>query len=154
MPRSLQNFVAKSLYTLILLILLYSKLCILPHEFCTLMLTIVLIDDDPISTFVTEKLISKNVKEPCRFYKYQSAKLALEEIHGIRPNYLFLDLNMPEMNGWDFLDRFKPENQDAQIYILSSSVDERDITKASQYQVVKEYLSKPLIKKYIKTIFN
>lgn len=118
------------------------------------MLTIVLIDDDPISTFVTEKLISKNVKEPCQFFKYQSAKLALEEIDGIRPNYLFLDLNMPEMNGWDFLDRFKPANQDAQIYILSSSVDERDITKASQYQVVKEYLSKPLIKKYIKTIFN
>ena len=118
------------------------------------MLTIVLIDDDPISTFVTEKLISKNVKEPCQFFKYQSAKLALEEINGIRPNYLFLDLNMPEMNGWDFLDRFKPEYQDAQIYILSSSVDERDISKASQYQLVKEYLSKPLIKKYIKTIFN
>jgi CheY-like chemotaxis protein len=118
------------------------------------MLTIVLIDDDPISTFVTEKLISKNVKEPCQFFKYQSAKRALEEINDIKPNFLFLDLNMPEMNGWDFLDQFHPEDNDAQIYILSSSVDQRDITKASQYHVVKDYLSKPLIKKYIKTIFN
>ncbi len=118
------------------------------------MLTIVLIDDDPISTFVTEKLISKNVKEPCQFFKFQSARVALEQINGIRPNYLFLDLNMPEMNGWDFLDRFIPQYKDPQIYILSSSVDERDITKASQYQVVKEYLSKPLIKKYIKSIFS
>jgi CheY-like chemotaxis protein len=118
------------------------------------MLTIVLIDDDPISTFVTEKLISKNVKEPCKFYKFQSAKIALKEIIGIRPNYLFLDLNMPEMNGWDFLDHFHPENDDARIYILSSSVDQRDIKKASQYELVKEYLSKPLIKKYIKLIFN
>lgn len=118
------------------------------------MLTIVLIDDDPISTFVTEKLISKNVKEPCQFYKYQSAKIALEEITDINPNYLFLDLNMPEMTGWDFLDNFHPENNQAQIYILSSSVDERDINKASQYQIVKDYLSKPLIKKYIQTIFN
>lgn len=118
------------------------------------MLTIVLIDDDPISTFVTEKLILKNVKEPCKFYKYQSAKTALDEINTIRPNYLFLDLNMPEMNGWDFLDQFHPENDDAQIYILSSSVDQRDITKASQYQVVKDYLSKPLIKKSINLIFN
>jgi len=118
------------------------------------MLTIVLIDDDPISTFVTEKLIAKNVKEPCRFYKYQSAKRALEEIQSIKPNYLFLDLNMPEMTGWDFLDKFNPTHDEAQIYILSSSVDERDISKASQYSIVKDYLSKPLIKKYIKNIFN
>ena len=118
------------------------------------MLTIVLIDDDPISTFVTEKLISRNVKEPCQFYKYQSARRALEEIDSINPNYLFLDLNMPEMTGWDFLDNFHPRDNEAQIYILSSSVDERDISKASQYQIVRDYLSKPLIKKYIKNIFN
>lgn len=53
-----------------------------------------------------------------------------------------------------FLDQFHPDNDDAQIYILSSSVDQRDITKASQYQVVKDYLSKPLIKKSIKLIFT
>ncbi len=118
------------------------------------MINIVLIDDDPISTFVTEKLISKNIKEPCRFFKYQSAKRALEEIKSINAHYLFLDLNMPEMTGWDFLDKFHPSDNDARIYILSSSVDERDISKASQYQIVKDYLSKPLIKKYIKHIFN
>lgn len=118
------------------------------------MLTIVLIDDDPISTFVTEKLISRNVKEPCKFYKYQSARAALQEIYSIRPNYLFLDLNMPEMTGWDFLDSFNSDQNEAQIYILSSSVDERDISKASGYSVVKDYLSKPLIKKYIKSIFS
>ena len=117
------------------------------------MLTIVLIDDDPISTFVTEKLISRNVKEPCRFYKFQSARKALQEIYSIRPNYLFLDLNMPEMTGWDFLDSFNSDKNEAKIYILSSSVDERDISKASRYSIVKDYLSKPLIKKYIKSIF-
>ena len=117
-------------------------------------LTIVLVDDDPISTFVTEKLIAKNVKVPCQFYKYQSAKAALNEIYKIRPNYLFLDLNMPEMTGWDFLDVYNSDNVDAEIYILSSSVDERDISKASNYSAVKEYLSKPLIKSYIQTIFN
>ncbi len=124
------------------------------HLFLHLMLTIVLIDDDPISTFVTEKLISRNVKEPCQFYKYQSARVALQEIYSIKANYLFLDLNMPEMNGWDFLDSFNSDKNEAQIYILSSSVDERDINKASRYSIVKDYLSKPLIKKYIKSIFN
>lgn len=118
------------------------------------MLTIVLIDDDPISTFVTEKLISKNVKEPCKFFKYQSARQALKEIYKIKPNYLFLDLNMPEMTGWDFLDRLNASINEAKIYILSSSVDERDIIKASEYKVVSDYLSKPLIKKYIQNIFS
>ena len=119
-----------------------------------LMLTIVLIDDDPISTFVTEKLILRNVNEPCQFFKYESAEKALNEIYSIKANYLFLDLNMPEMTGWDFLDIFKPENIGPEVYILSSSVDERDITKADSYSIVKKYLSKPLIKSYIKTIFN
>lgn len=118
------------------------------------MLTIVLIDDDPISTFVTEKLILRSIKEPCQFFKFQSARTALDEINAINPNYLFLDLNMPEMNGWDFLDIFKPESTNPEVYILSSSVDERDISKASSYSIVKEYLSKPLIKSYINSIFN
>ncbi len=123
-------------------------------SFLVLMLTIVLIDDDPISTFVTEKLISKNVSEPCKFFKFQSAKEALKNIYSIQPNYLFLDLNMPEMNGWDFLDSFNSSENGAEIYILSSSVDDRDISKARKYSIVKDYLSKPLIKSYIKSIFN
>ncbi len=118
------------------------------------MVKIVLIDDDPISTFVTEKLISKNIKVPCRFFKYQSAIEALKDISSIHPNYLFLDLNMPEMTGWDFLEEFEPTSYKPEVYILSSSVDERDINKANNYALVKKYLSKPLIKKYIKNIFN
>lgn len=118
------------------------------------MVRIVLIDDDPISTFVTEKLISKNIKVPFQIYKYNNAINALKEIPEIEPNYLFLDLNMPEMTGWDFLEEFHPSNNSPEVYILSSSVDERDIDKASNYALVKKYLSKPLVKKYIKTIFN
>ncbi|MCH7410973.1 response regulator [Belliella sp. DSM 111904] len=118
------------------------------------MLKIVLIDDDPISTFVTEKLISKYIKEPCRFFKFENATDALQDIGEIHPNYLFLDINMPEMTGWDFLEEFSPADYQPEIYILSSSVDERDINKANNYSLVKKYLSKPLINKYIKTIFN
>jgi CheY-like chemotaxis protein len=118
------------------------------------MVKIVLIDDDPISTFVTEKLISKNIKVPHKIFKFQSATKALQDIYLIDPNYLFLDLNMPEMTGWDFLEEFRPKEIKPEIYILSSSVDERDIVKATNYAVVKKYLSKPLVKKYIKNIFS
>jgi CheY-like chemotaxis protein len=118
------------------------------------MVKIVLIDDDPISTFVTEKLIHKNIKIPCQIFTFDNALDALKNIYKIEPNYLFLDLNMPEMTGWDFLEEFEPHHQNPEIYILSSSVDERDISKASEYRQVKKYLSKPLIKQYIKLIFG
>ncbi len=118
------------------------------------MLRVVLIDDDPISTFVTEKLIEKNVEEPVQFFKFTNARKALRELYKLRPNYLFLDLNMPEMNGWDFLDSLNGESEGTEIYILSSSVDERDINRASTYSMVKDYLSKPLIKKSISSIFS
>lgn len=118
------------------------------------MLTVVIIDDDPISTFVTEKLIEKNVAEPVKFFKFTNARKALTELQKISPNYLFLDLNMPEMNGWDFLDSLNGENKNTAIYILSSSVDERDINRASDYKMVKDYISKPLIKQSISSIFQ
>lgn len=118
------------------------------------MVKIILIDDDPISTFVTEKLIHKNIKIPCEIFTFDNARDALSNVEKIRPKYLFLDLNMPEMTGWDFLEEFNPQYEDPEIYILSSSVDERDIKKANQYKQVKRYLSKPLIKQYIKSIFG
>ena len=118
------------------------------------MINIVLIDDDPISTFITEKLIFKNIRIPVQIFKFESAIDALKEIYNIKPHYLFLDLNMPEMSGWDFLESFNYEKNSPEIYILSSSVDERDIKRASHYRQVKNYLSKPLIKQAIKSIFS
>lgn len=118
------------------------------------MIKIVLIDDDPISNFVTEKLIQRNIMQPCKVFSFDNAVDALRDIYQISPHYLFLDLNMPEMTGWDFLEMFQPPQSNPEIYILSSSVDERDIIKANQYQQVKKYLSKPLIKQYNNLIFG
>ena len=118
------------------------------------MIKIVLIDDDPVSIFVTEKLISKNILEPFKIFSFNNATDALKDINNIRPDYLFLDINMPEINGWDFLEMFKPVKKNPEIYILSSSIDETDISKAKQYDEVKNYLTKPLIKQYIKLIFG
>jgi len=118
------------------------------------MVVIALIDDDPISTFLTEKLIAGYINEPFQIFKYQDASEALEQIPQIRPNYLFLDLNMPIMDGWDFLEQFNPDFKDTKVYILSSSVDNRDMAKAGQYSLVQKYLSKPLIKQHIQEIFS
>jgi response regulator RpfG family c-di-GMP phosphodiesterase len=118
------------------------------------MINIVLIDDDPISTFITEKLIFKNIKIPYNIFKFSNAIDALKEVDLIQPHYLFLDLNMPEMSGWDFLEQFNYKKNNPEIYILTSSVDERDIKRAGKYSQVKKYLSKPLINQSIKSIFS
>ena|ERR1700761_9579515 len=69
---------------------------------------------------------------------------------------LFLDINMPVMNGWEFLERFEEldtaiKNR-VKIYILSSSVDKRDIERAKQNKNVVHYLIKPLTKETIRLI--
>ena len=69
---------------------------------------------------------------------------------------LFLDINMPVMNGWEFLERFEELDPSIKkrlkIYILSSSVDKRDIERAKANKNVVHYLIKPLTKETIRLI--
>ena len=69
---------------------------------------------------------------------------------------LLLDINMPTMTGWDFLEKYEELDQRVKdqisIYILSSSVDPRDKEKAANNKYVKGYLEKPLQVEVIKTI--
>lgn len=62
---------------------------------------------------------------------------------------MFLDINMPDIDGWDFLSVFAEMDEHIQkhfiIYILSSSIDPSDKTKAKSNIHVKEFLSKPLL---------
>ncbi len=69
---------------------------------------------------------------------------------------LFLDINMPELSGWQVLEKLNVMPYIVKwfsIYILSSSVDTRDITRADQNQLVKSYLEKPLAN-HLKEIFS
>lgn len=56
---------------------------------------------------------------------------------------LFLDLNMPEINGWQFLERMNAELR-MPVFILTSSMNSDDQAKANDFSVVKEFISKPL----------
>jgi CheY-like chemotaxis protein len=71
---------------------------------------------------------------------------------------LFLDINVPVMNGWEFLDEFGSFTYRLRaqfnIFILSSSIDPEDIERAEKHPLVQGYCSKPIRKETINQLFN
>src|SRR6201992_3202731 len=116
--------------------------------------SILLVDDDEINNFISIKLIKKAV-DNADIKACLNGKFAIDELSEIQrqdpsklPDYILLDINMPIMNGWEFLDEYKRLNIDplgkSKIYIISSSVFSNDINKARSYPLVKDFISKPL----------
>jgi CheY-like chemotaxis protein len=115
------------------------------------MKSVCIIDDDPIYLMLAKRLISLNQFSDVIF-EYRDgyeAYLALKQMHDQgeqMPEVIFLDINMPIWDGWDFLDEIvKLELQHAfEIYMVSSSTSSYDREKAEKYQLIKRFLTKPL----------
>jgi len=107
--------------------------------------TIYLVDDQPITNFITRKLlevegITSKIKE------FTNPLLALKELESENNPFIFLDLNMPEMTGWEFLETLKSKKYCPKIVILTSSTSELDVLKAKDYPCVIDYIIKPFSK--------
>lgn len=109
------------------------------------------IEDDPITSTITELIIKKKLH--CdRVQKYPNGQPALEQLTGALrdqaslPDLILLDLNMPVMDGWEFLDAISDLaiTQKVCVFILTSSINPDDIKKSAAYEDVKGYFSKPL----------
>ena len=121
----------------------------------------IVIDDDPINNLLCTKNIKKSV-EDADVITFTEAEIGLNYIKSnfSDPNaenvVLFLDINMPTMSGWEFMEEFhnvNPEIKDhVSIYILSSSVSEVDKQKAKVDPDVIDYLEKPLLADTLKMI--
>ncbi|HWZ02566.1 MAG TPA: response regulator [Mucilaginibacter sp.] len=116
--------------------------------------SVLLVDDDEINNFISIKLIKKALLNT-EIMACLNGKFAIDQLVEIQrndpaklPDYILLDINMPIMNGWEFLDEYKRLNIDPQgktkIFIISSSVFSNDINKARSYPLVKDFISKPL----------
>jgi CheY-like chemotaxis protein len=127
----------------------------------TLYTQFILIDDDPINNIIS-KITIELVLGDARIQSFTEAFQGLEYIRcssqDSHKTVLFLDLNMPILNGWEFLDRFdslpSPLKNSFKIYILSSSVDDRDRERSYANKNVVNFLVKPLTKDAIVSILN
>jgi CheY-like chemotaxis protein len=121
--------------------------------------SICIIDDDPIYQLITKKIIEKNnlFSDRLSFTDGSEALDFFEEEKKI-PDILLLDIEMPGMDGWDFLDEFcnlkKSFGKDINIYIISSSIANEDIEKAKTYNCITGFISKPINLEKLKKIAN
>jgi CheY-like chemotaxis protein len=118
---------------------------------------VLMIDDNELDLLISRKLISK--QDPSlQFTEFSSASEALKSLREQQKadyDIILLDLNMPEMNGWEFLDEYQQlEIPKSHVYILTSSLDTRDKMKSREYEVVKGYFDKPLKHHYIAEIIE
>lgn len=122
---------------------------------------IYLIDDDPIYRFTFEVSLRK-LEGVFALSTFEDGEKAIEQIKvdidSELPAVIFLDINMPIMDGWDFMESIiqLKESMDKfpKIYMVSSSIDERDISKAKSYKEIVDYLIKPITIVTINNILN
>jgi CheY-like chemotaxis protein len=125
---------------------------------------IICIDDDPIALLLSNLVISKSsfASEIVTLNNGEEALNYLSQTEIIEQNNMneslivFLDLNMPIMDGWEFLEKFEnelyPSYQNIKIILLSSSIDPNDIEKANDFPMVLDFKSKPLTKEILKSV--
>jgi len=123
---------------------------------------ILIVDDGELDTLILKRQLSRIVKD----YEIEADVNGSEAIdrllkdkftnNNYLPDYIFLDINMPVMNGWEFLEEFDRLNIDphkkVHIYILSSSLSHSDIVKSNSNPLVSAYLYKPIDTRKLKEI--
>lgn len=118
---------------------------------------VALIDDDEISNFIYKKLLSL-IAPDAEIEEFLTADSALASFNstGKLPQLLLLDVNLAGMSSWDFLHHLQASfgNSLAQtvVYIISASLDERDIMKAYQATCVSGFLGKPVAFEKLKAV--
>jgi CheY-like chemotaxis protein len=118
----------------------------------------ILVDDDPINNMLCSSIIEhilpgaeiNKFTEPTKGFDFIKTNFATIPV---KRSVLYLDINMPGMNGWEFMEAFDKLDENIKekvdVYILSSSIDPRDIAKADSNPNIVGYFTKPLRKESI-----
>lgn len=121
-----------------------------------------LIDDDDVFNYLHRSVILM-VSPDAEISTFKSGEELIQFIrahHGNieTPDLIFLDIRMPDMNGFTLLDTLQVDYPflfaTSHIYMLSSTLDERDLNKAKSYSMVTDFISKPLTVELISTFLS
>ncbi|CAN5620245.1 response regulator [soil metagenome] len=121
-----------------------------------------LIDDDEDDNFIHQRAIGK-VNSDIVIIAQQSAEAALKHLKEDQnkdnlPGLIFLDINMPGMNGWEFLEEYNKLDKSLQskviIIMLTTSNSDADKARAKSWNFVSDYITKPLTKQLVENILD
>lgn len=122
-----------------------------------------IVDDDDIYTFSAKKIIARaDIAENTIFFHNGRAALDylsknLEQYNQL-PDLILLDLNMPVLDGWQFMDEFAKLvpyiNKKITVYIVSSSIDEEDYQRAKAIELISDFAVKPLTVTHLQNILS
>lgn len=126
------------------------------------MVTACIIDDDDIFIYGFKKFIEiKGVF--AHILNFSNGKEAIDYLKnpnyaGSLPDVIFVDINMPVMDGWEFTQNFEEIKsligKKISVYAISSSVDIKDINRAKNNPVIKDYILKPISESHVAEIIN
>ena len=127
------------------------------------MKTIFLIDDDPVFVYLTKKIIC-SVNGGCHIREFADGELAIDRLRqickdtGELPDVIFVDLSMPVMDGWEFLNEYAllcPHfSKPIELFIVSSSISPQEVERSKTYSAVSDFLIKPVAKGKIAEIIS
>src|ERR1700712_1828474 len=115
-----------------------------------------LIDDNFIDNFVTRKILeTSNFAEEIVVIQSASESIAQLQSKAIEPDVIFLDIRMPLMDGFEFLQEYDKLNfgqQKSKIFMLSSSLDPGDFRLSTQNKYITQFIHKPITKKVLEAL--
>ena len=122
-----------------------------------------LIDDDNMTNFLNQRII-ENLGLAHHIIIYQYAEEALTYLKTSaasdtkNPDIMLVDLNMPRMNGWEFLEHYeelkKPMEKNTSVFVLTTSMNPDDEQRSKHHEILSGYITKPLTKEKLEDIMK
>ncbi|ANH80955.1 hypothetical protein A8C56_08135 [Niabella ginsenosidivorans] len=119
------------------------------------------VDDDPVYKMIVQRMLAEHESNPgvSLFENGRDAFNNLRDAPGTAlPDIILLDIEMPVLDGWGFMDAFRRLSEEKRkgikIYIVTSSVANEDVYKARAYPEITAYISKPVTRSKINSILT